>query len=282
MPALPGPRGVRRTRPPGRRGRGARRHRAARRGRRSPHHVRRSRLPQRATARATRRRRDARPLPRRDLRLHGQGRARAEVTPSCGPSSPPPAACSWSPRSSPSTTRCSNGSTRVTPRPTRRGRSRSCATPASRCGPSWLPFTPWTTRGDVVALLDFVYEHDLVGSVDPVQYSVRLLLPEGSLLLDHPDLTPFVGPWDAERSTYTWSSPGPRDRRAAATHRRHRRQRRRRRDALRPRARSRRCAGRRPHARHHRPPAPDRELVLLRRTHRPPAHEDRRARGLVR
>ena len=35
--------------------------------------------------------------------------------------------------------------------------------------PSWLPFTPWTTRDDVVSMLDFVYEHDLVGSVDPVQ-----------------------------------------------------------------------------------------------------------------
>jgi pyruvate-formate lyase-activating enzyme len=71
--------------------------------------------------------------------------------------------------------------------------------------PSWLPFTPWTTRDDLVALLDFVHEHDLVGSVDPVQYSVRLLLPEGSLLLDHVD----VGPWDPERSTYTWTSPDP-------------------------------------------------------------------------
>ena len=75
--------------------------------------------------------------------------------------------------------------------------------------PSWLPFTPWTTPRDFVALLDFVYDHDLVGSVDPVQYSVRLLLPEGSLLLDHPELERFVGPWDPERSTYTWSSPDP-------------------------------------------------------------------------
>jgi hypothetical protein len=75
--------------------------------------------------------------------------------------------------------------------------------------PSWLPFTPWTTHDGLVALLDFVHEHDLVGSVDPVQYSVRLLLPEGSLLLDHPDLAPFVGSWDAERSTYTWASPDP-------------------------------------------------------------------------
>jgi hypothetical protein len=75
--------------------------------------------------------------------------------------------------------------------------------------PSWLPFTPWTTRADFVALLDFVHAHDLVASVDPVQYSVRLLLPEGSLLLDHPDLAPYVGPWDAERSTYMWSAHDP-------------------------------------------------------------------------
>lgn len=75
--------------------------------------------------------------------------------------------------------------------------------------PSWLPFTPWTTREDVVELLDFVYEHDLVGSVDAVQYSVRLLLPEGSLLLDHPDLAPHLGPWDPQRSSYTWASPDP-------------------------------------------------------------------------
>jgi hypothetical protein len=75
--------------------------------------------------------------------------------------------------------------------------------------PSWLPFTPWTTRDDLVALLDFVYQHDLVGSIDPVQYSVRLLLPEGSLLLDDPELTTFVGPWDAERSTFTWVHPDP-------------------------------------------------------------------------
>jgi hypothetical protein len=75
--------------------------------------------------------------------------------------------------------------------------------------PSWMPFTPWTTRDDVIALLDFVHQHDLVGSVDAVQYTVRLLLPRGSLLLTHPDLVPFVGPWDDERSTFTWEHPDP-------------------------------------------------------------------------
>src|SRR3954470_4416888 len=44
--------------------------------------------------------------------------------------------------------------------------------------PSFMPFTPWTTVEDVVELLDFVAAHDLVGNVDPVQYTIRLLLPE--------------------------------------------------------------------------------------------------------
>jgi hypothetical protein len=53
--------------------------------------------------------------------------------------------------------------------------------------PSFLPFTPWTTRDDVVDLLDLVAEEDLVWNVDPVQYGIRLLLPPGSLLLERPD-----------------------------------------------------------------------------------------------
>jgi radical SAM superfamily enzyme YgiQ (UPF0313 family) len=76
--------------------------------------------------------------------------------------------------------------------------------------PSWLPFTPWTTLEDVRDLLAFVAEHDLIANVDPVQYTIRLLLPEGSLLLDHPDLQPHLGPYDAERLTYTWRAADPR------------------------------------------------------------------------
>ncbi len=72
--------------------------------------------------------------------------------------------------------------------------------------PSFMPFTPWTTPADVVALLDFVLEHDLVGNVDPIQYTIRLLLPEGSLLLSHPDLEPHLGSYDAERLSYRWSA----------------------------------------------------------------------------
>jgi len=71
--------------------------------------------------------------------------------------------------------------------------------------PSWMPFTPWTTLDDLVDILDFVVRHDLVDNVDPVQYSIRLLVPEGSLLLDSPAMQRHLGAYDAERLTYTWT-----------------------------------------------------------------------------
>jgi radical SAM superfamily enzyme YgiQ (UPF0313 family) len=71
--------------------------------------------------------------------------------------------------------------------------------------PSFLPFTPWTTLDDVADLVDFVAAHDLVANVEPIQYTIRLLLPEGSLLLDQVS----VGSYDPERLTWTWSSADP-------------------------------------------------------------------------
>lgn len=75
--------------------------------------------------------------------------------------------------------------------------------------PSWMPFTPWTTLGQVQGLLDFVAEHDLVGNVDPVQYTIRLLVPPGSLLLDDADLAAHVDRYDTERGCYEWRSADP-------------------------------------------------------------------------
>jgi radical SAM superfamily enzyme YgiQ (UPF0313 family) len=72
--------------------------------------------------------------------------------------------------------------------------------------PSFLPFTPWTTLDDVADLVDFVAALDLVPNVDPVQYTIRLLVPEGSLL--EPILAggERLGPYDAERLTWTWTA----------------------------------------------------------------------------
>ncbi|MDQ2732362.1 MAG: CUAEP/CCAEP-tail radical SAM protein [Armatimonadota bacterium] len=70
--------------------------------------------------------------------------------------------------------------------------------------PTWLPFTPWTTLEDYLDLFQFVEDHDLIDHVDPVQYSVRLLLPPGSLLLDRPEMQPYLGPLIEENFSYEW------------------------------------------------------------------------------
>jgi radical SAM superfamily enzyme YgiQ (UPF0313 family) len=75
--------------------------------------------------------------------------------------------------------------------------------------PSFMPFTPWTTPRDVLDIVDFVAAHDLVANVDPVQYTIRLLVPEGSLLLERPDLREHLGRYEAERLSYPWRSADP-------------------------------------------------------------------------
>ena len=75
--------------------------------------------------------------------------------------------------------------------------------------PSWLPFTPWTTVDDLVGLVDFVVAHDLIANVDPVQYCVRLLVPDGSLLLAEPAMTAHLGVYDPARLGWTSAHPDP-------------------------------------------------------------------------
>ncbi|MHB8660274.1 MAG: CUAEP/CCAEP-tail radical SAM (seleno)protein [Solirubrobacteraceae bacterium] len=75
--------------------------------------------------------------------------------------------------------------------------------------PSFMPFTPWSTPHDVLEILDFVAAHDLVANVDPVQYTIRLLVPEGSLLLKRKDLREHLGPYEPERLSYPWRSADP-------------------------------------------------------------------------
>ncbi|MCC7076552.1 MAG: radical SAM protein [Acidimicrobiia bacterium] len=75
--------------------------------------------------------------------------------------------------------------------------------------PSWLPFTPLTTRHSLVDLLDFVEAHDLVHNVDPVQYSVRLLVPPGSLVLETEAFASRLDAYDPAALTWPWSAADP-------------------------------------------------------------------------
>jgi hypothetical protein len=76
--------------------------------------------------------------------------------------------------------------------------------------PTWLPFTPWTALSDYQAMLDLVESEDLIDHVDPVQYSLRLLIPPGSLLLERPELGPHLEGLAAEDFSYRWRHPDAR------------------------------------------------------------------------
>ena len=75
---------------------------------------------------------------------------------------------------------------------------------------SLVPFTPWATLDDYLEMFDIAESHDLVDSTDPVQYTIRLLIPPGSALLTRSDVRRFLGPLDQAGFQYQWTHPDPR------------------------------------------------------------------------
>lgn len=73
--------------------------------------------------------------------------------------------------------------------------------------PSLMPFSPWETLDSYIALLAFFEEQHLIEHVDPVHFSIRLLVPPGSALLDSPDSQHWLDELDANAFTYRWHHP---------------------------------------------------------------------------
>jgi radical SAM superfamily enzyme YgiQ (UPF0313 family) len=76
--------------------------------------------------------------------------------------------------------------------------------------PSLLPFTPWETLESYLGLLRFVAEQGLIDHVDPVHFSIRLLIPPGSAVLDDPTACDWLRDLDQPLFTYRWTHPDPR------------------------------------------------------------------------
>ncbi len=70
--------------------------------------------------------------------------------------------------------------------------------------PTWVAFMPWTTGKDYLDFLEFIENHDLVDHVQPVQLSLRLLLPPGSPLIEATERDGLLGELDAGSLTYHW------------------------------------------------------------------------------
>jgi hypothetical protein len=72
--------------------------------------------------------------------------------------------------------------------------------------PTFVPFTPWTSMDGHLDLLYVLEEEGLVENVAPVQLGIRLLIPEGSRMLELEDVRKIVGPFDAESLVYPWAN----------------------------------------------------------------------------
>jgi hypothetical protein len=75
--------------------------------------------------------------------------------------------------------------------------------------PTFIPFTPWTTRAGYCELLDCVAELGLVDNIAPVQLALRLLITSGSRLLELEDVRAIAGPFDSAALIYRWTHPDP-------------------------------------------------------------------------
>jgi hypothetical protein len=75
--------------------------------------------------------------------------------------------------------------------------------------PTFVAFTPWTTLDSYCDLVDTVASEGLIGHVAPIQWAIRLLLPEGSRLLELSEVRALAGPLQPSTLTHPWRHGDP-------------------------------------------------------------------------
>jgi radical SAM superfamily enzyme YgiQ (UPF0313 family) len=73
--------------------------------------------------------------------------------------------------------------------------------------PTFIPFAPWTTRPSYREFLRELLRLELAADVAPIQLAIRLLIPEGSLLMELPEIHGAVGAFDGKALCYPWQNP---------------------------------------------------------------------------
>jgi radical SAM superfamily enzyme YgiQ (UPF0313 family) len=70
--------------------------------------------------------------------------------------------------------------------------------------PTFVPFTPWTTLEGYRDLLEVLAAQGLVENVTPIQLAIRLLIPEGSRILELDAIQRRIGAFDSAALYYPW------------------------------------------------------------------------------
>lgn len=83
--------------------------------------------------------------------------------------------------------------------------------------PTFVAFTPWTTLEGYIHFLRRIHELGLVESIPPIQLAIRLLVPEGSFLLQLEGFRDLIEQFDSTILGYPWRHEDERVDRLQAT-----------------------------------------------------------------
>jgi hypothetical protein len=76
--------------------------------------------------------------------------------------------------------------------------------------PTFVAFQPWLTLEGYCDLLDTIARLDLIDHVPSIQLAIRLLIPQGSKLLELDEVRGLVTGFDPATLAHTWFHPDPR------------------------------------------------------------------------
>jgi len=76
--------------------------------------------------------------------------------------------------------------------------------------PTFVPFMPWTTLDGYLDLLRVIAEQGVIENVAPIQLGIRLLIPEGSRMLELEEVRQLIEPFDPQSLAYPWKNTDPR------------------------------------------------------------------------
>ncbi len=76
--------------------------------------------------------------------------------------------------------------------------------------PTFVPFTPWTSLDSYLSLLHEIDRLELVDHVAPIQLAIRLLIPQGSRMLELAEVRAVTAAFDPASLTHPWRHFDPR------------------------------------------------------------------------
>lgn len=76
--------------------------------------------------------------------------------------------------------------------------------------PTFVAFTPWSSLASYCRMLADIDRLGLVPAVSPIQYAIRLLVPEGSRMLELEEMRARIARFDSTSLAHVWTHADPR------------------------------------------------------------------------